>query len=149
MANPQEVIQEHVKEALRAGDKERLATLRLLLAAIKNEKISAGKEVDQAAFVQLVRKAIKQRKDSTEQYRNGGREELAAKEEREAEILAGYLPPQVDEETLRSAIADLVKEQALSGPAAIGAVMKAMMAKYAGQAEGGTINRIAREVLGL
>jgi uncharacterized protein YqeY len=149
MANPQETIQEQIKEALRAGDKERLATLRLLLAAIKNEKISAGKEVDQAGFLQLVRKAIKQRKDSTEQYRKGGREELAAKEEREAEILARYLPPQVDEETLRSAIADLVKEQKLSGPAAIGTIMKTMMAKYAGQAEGGTINKIARDVLGL
>lgn len=149
MSTPRDTVQEQIKQALKAGDKERLATLRLLLSAIKNEAIRTGKEVDEAGFLKLVHKAIKQRKDSTEQYRKGGREELAAQEEREAEILAEYLPPQVDEDTLRSAIADLVEEQGLSGPAAIGAIMKTMMAKYAGQAEGGTINKVAREVLGL
>ncbi|MCP4202253.1 MAG: GatB/YqeY domain-containing protein [bacterium] len=148
MPTPQETIQTQIKEALKAGDKERLSTLRLLLTAIKNEQIRAGEEVDEPGFLQLVRKAIKQRKDSAEQYRKGDREELAAKEKREAEILSGYLPPQVDEDELRSAIATLVESEGLAGPAAIGTVMKAMMARYAGRAEGGTINKIAREVLG-
>lgn len=142
-------MQSQIKDALKAGDKERVATLRLLLTAIKNEQIRAGEQVDEAGFHKLVRKAIKQRQDSAEQYRKGNREELAAKEEREAEILAEYLPPQVDDETLRSAIAKLVEEQGLSGPAAIGTVMKNMMAKYSGQADGATINKIARDVLGL
>lgn len=146
---PHEMIQTQIKEALKAGDKERLSTLRLLLSAIKNERIRAGKEVDEPGFLQLVRKAIKQRKDSAEQYRKGDREELATKEEREAEILSAYLPPQVDEDQLRSAIAALVESESLAGPAAIGTIMKTMMAKYAGGAEGGAINRIAREVLGV
>ena len=83
------------------------------------------------------------------QYRKGNREELASREEREAEILSGYLPPQVGEEELRSAIATLVETEGLAGPAAIGAIIKAMMTKYAGQTDGGTINKIARAVLGL
>lgn len=149
MPNPHEKIQDEIKQALKAGDKERLATLRLLLTAIKNEKIRADEEVDEAGFLKIVRKAIKQRKDSAEQYRKGDREELASKEEREAEILDTYLPPQVDESELRSAIADLVEAEALAGPAAIGTIMKTMMARFAGQADGGTINKIAREVLGL
>ena len=149
MASPQETIQNHIQEALKAGDKERLSTLRLLLTAIQNEQIRAGEEVDGAGFLQLVRKAIKQRKDSVEQYRKGGREELAAKEEREAEILSEYLPPQVDDDELRSAISALVDEQDLSGSAAIGTIMQTMMAKFSGRAEGGTINKIARKVLGI
>ena len=149
MSSPQETIQTQIKEALKAGDKERLSTLRLLLAAIKNETIRAGEEVDEAGFLKLVRKAIKQRKDSAEQYRKGDREELASKEEREAEILASYLPPQVDEEELRSSIAALVESEGLAGPAAIGTIMKTMMAKYAGRTDGGTVNKIARELLGV
>lgn len=149
MSTPEETTRSQITEALKAGDKERVSTLRLLLAAIKNERIRRGEEVDEAGMIRLVRKAIKQRKDSAEQYRKGDREELAAKEEREAEILSEYLPPQIDEGELRSAIAALVETESLAGPAAIGAIMKAMMAKYAGRAEGGTINRIARDVLGI
>lgn len=147
MPTPSENIQNQIKEALKAGDKERVSTLRLLLTSIKNEAIRAGSEVDEAGFLKLVQKALKQRKDSVEQYRKGGREELAAREEREAEILSAYLPPQVDEDELRTAIQALVEAEGLSGPAAIGAIMKSMMAKYSGRAEGGTINKIAREVL--
>ena len=147
MAGPLEQVQTEVKAALKAGDKERVSTLRLLLSAIKNEAIRSGAEVDEAGFVQLVRKAIKQRKESAEQYRKGNRDELAEKEEREAEILSAYMPAQADEAELKAAIAAIVDEQGLSGPAGIGAVMKTMMARFAGRADGGTINRLAREIL--
>lgn len=141
-------IQEEIKEALKAGDKERLATLRLLLNAIKNEAIRSGAEVDEDGFLQLVRKAIKQRRDSAEQYRSGGRGELADREEREAEILAVYLPEQAGEDEIRAAIEGLVAERGLSGPAGIGSVMKEMMARFSGRADGAVINRLAREILG-
>lgn len=149
MPTPQETLQIQIQDALKAGDKERVATLRLLLTALKNERIRAGEEIDEAGFLQLVRKAIKQRKESAGQYRKGGRAELAAKEDREAAILSNYLPPQVEEQELRAAITEIAEKEGLSGPAAIGAIMKAMMAKYAGRADGGTINKLAREVLGL
>ena len=148
MSTPLERIQDDIKSALKAKDKERLTTLRLLLAEIKNEKIRAGQEVDDDAFARLVRKALKQRKDSAEQYRKGDRPELAAKEDREAEILGAYLPQQVGEAELQSAIEEFVAAEGLSGPRGIGPVMKAMMARFGGTADGKTINQIARKVLG-
>ena len=147
MSSPQEKIQSDIKEALKAKDKERLGTLRMLLTEIKNEQIRSGKDVDDDTFANLVRKAIKQRKDSAEQYRNGGREELAATEDREAEILSVYMPEQVGEDEIRAAIEAFVAEQGLSGPQGIGPVMKAMLAKFGGNADGKTINQIARQVL--
>ncbi len=147
MSTPLEQIQDDLKTALKARDKERLGTLRMLLAEIKNEKIRAGKEVDDDTFVRLVRKAVKQRKDSIEQYLKGDRAELAAKEEREAEILGAYLPQQADEDEVRRAIEEFVAAEGLSGPQGIGPVMKAMMARFGGAADGKTINQIARQVL--
>lgn len=148
MSTPQEQILNDIKTAMKSGEKERLGTLRMLLTEIKNEKIRAGKEVDETAFIGLVRRAIKQRQDAAEQYRNGDRQELADKEDREAEILAAYLPEQVSDATIRAAVEDLVKTDGLEGPRAIGVIMKSMMAKFGSQADGRTINRIAREVLG-
>ena len=147
MASPVERIESEVRTALKAGDKERLATLRLLLNAIKNEAIRSGREVDEDSFLKLVRKAIKQRRDSAEQYRAGDRAELAEREEREAEILGVYLPEEASEEEIRAAIAAFVAAEDLSG-AAIGVIMKAMMTRFSGRADGGVINRLAREILG-
>ncbi len=147
MSTPLEQIQDDIKSALKARERERLGTLRMLLAEIKNEKIRSGQEVDDDAFIRLVKKAVKQRKDSVEQYRGGGREELAAKEEREIEILEVYLPQQVGEDEIRKAIEELVAAEGLSGPRAIGPIMKAMIARFGGAADGKLINRIARDVL--
>ena len=147
MSTPQEKIQDDVKEALRAKQTERLSTLRMLLSEIKNERIRAGEEVDDESFARLVRKAVKQRQDSAEQYRGGGREELAAVEEREIEILSVYLPQQVGEDEIRAAVEQVVAAEGLSGPRGIGPVMKAMLARFGGSADGKTINKIAREVL--
>ena len=147
MSAPRDQLEADIKSALTAGDKPRLATLRLLLTAVDNERIRKGEEVDEKTFLQLVQKAIKQRRDSAEQYRKGNREELAVAEEAEAEILGEFLPPQVGEDELRTAIEALVESENLEGPAAIGRVMKEMMARYSGRAEGATINSIAREVL--
>jgi uncharacterized protein YqeY len=145
---PQQRIEGDLKAALRAGDKPRLQTLRLLLAEIKNERIRRGAEVDEAGFVALVRKAIKQREDAAAQYRTGQRPELAAKEDDEAVILASFLPPAASDDDIRAAIAALIAERGLAGPAAIGPVMKEMLGRFGTSADGATINRIARELLG-
>jgi|SRR5918992_5609513 uncharacterized protein YqeY len=145
--SPQQRIEADVKTSLKAGEKEKLSTLRMLLTEIKNERIRRGSDVDEAGFVSLVRKAIKQREDSVSQYRAGGREELAAKEEAEIKVLQEYLPAQVDEGQIRAAVEELVSSRGLSGPAAIGPVMKEMLARFGSSADGATINRIAREVL--
>lgn len=147
MSTPQERIETEVKQALKAGDKERLSTLRMLLNTIKNERIKTGEEIDELTFLQLVRKGIKQRRESSLQYRQGERPELAEREDREAEILEAYLPPAVDEDELATAIREHVATAGLSGPQAMGSVMKAMIQRYSGRTDGATINRLARQIL--
>jgi uncharacterized protein YqeY len=147
MATPQERISGELRTAMKAGEKERLSTLRMLLADLNNEEIRGGKPVDEPLFQSVVKRAIKQRKEAATEFRKGGRPELAAKEEREAETLAAFLPRQASEDEIRAAVAAIVAEKALVGPAAIGVVMKETLARFGGAADGGTVNRIAREIL--
>lgn len=147
MTTPQQRIEAEVRAALKGGEKERLSTLRMLLASINNEQIRLGEALDETAFLGLVRKSVKERKESAEQYRAGEREELAAKEEREIEVLATYLPPEIGEEELRASVTAIVADLGLEGPSAIGQVMREMMSRYKGRADGGVISRIARETL--
>jgi len=147
MQTPQQRLEADLKTAMKAGEKERLSTLRMLLTEVKNERIRRGAEVDEAAFAGLTRKAIKQREEASEQYRKGGRPELADKEESEAELLAAYLPAQADDATIRAAVETLVAERGLAGPAAMGPVMKEVLARFGSAADGATVSRIAREVL--
>ena len=148
MSEPRQRVDSDLKTAMKAGDRERVGTLRMLLAEIDNERIRRGAAVDDAAFVPVVRRGIKQRHEAAEQYRKGGREESAAKEEREAEILGAYLPQQADEAEVRAAVERFVAEHGLSGPADMGKVMGPMMQHFGSRADGSTVNRVAREVLG-
>jgi uncharacterized protein YqeY len=145
---PQARVEGDLKAALKAGDKERLSVLRLLLTEVKNERIRLRGEVDDAAFTALVRRAIKQREESSAQYRKGNRPDLAAREESEAALLAAYLPAQLGEEQIRAALRELVAARGLSGPGALGAVMKESRQLFGGAADNATVSRIAREVLG-
>src|SRR4051794_23620926 len=145
---PQRRVESDLKEAMKARDAERTSTLRMLLAELKNERIKLGHEVGDEEFMRVLQKGVKQRQDSIDQYRQAGREELATKEEREAKVLQAYLPAQVSEEEVRRAIEEVVKAESLSGPAAIGTIMKSVLPRFAGRIDGKTVQRIAREVLG-
>ena len=147
MTTPLDRVQSDLKDAMRAREAERLSTLRMLLAELKNERIARGAELDDQAFVAVVRRGIKQRRDAAGQYREGGRAELADKEEREVVVLEGYLPRQASEDEIRAAVEEHVVAQGLAGPKAMGPVMKAMQDRFAGTADGATLSRIAREVL--
>ena len=147
MSTPEERVAEAVRTALKSGERERTATLRMLLNEIKNERIRDQGAVDETGFLRLVRRAIKQRQESASQYADGGRQELADKERREIGFLEVYLPEEVDEAELRQAISVLMAEHELIGPAAMGSLMKLMMARYAGQVDGGRINQLVREAL--
>lgn len=147
MTSPHDSIGNAVRAALKAGDRERVATLRMLLNEIDNERIRQQEEVDDQGFVRLVRRAVKQREESASQYQQGGREELASKERREIEILSEYLPEEVDEGELRAAISEIIDQGKLSGPAAMGPIMRQMLERYGGRADGGQINQLARELL--
>jgi uncharacterized protein len=147
-SSPQQRVETDLKAALKAGEKERLQTLRLLLTDLKNERIRQQAEVDETGFATLVRRAIKQREESADQYRRGNRPELAAKEESEARILNTYLPAALGEAEIRDRIRELVSARGLSGPSGLGAVMKESRALFAGAVDNATVSRIAREVLG-
>lgn len=147
---PQQRIETDLKAAMKAGEKELVGTLRMLLSEVKNERIKRGAEVDEATFASLTRKAIKQRDEAAEQFRKGGRPELADKEEREHQLLAAYLPAQADEGQVRAAVEAAVSDLAarnLSGPAAMGQVMKEVLARLGAAADGAMVSRVAREVL--
>jgi uncharacterized protein YqeY len=144
---PHDRIASTVREALKAGDRERVATLRLLLNEIDNERIRAGAPVDEDSFLRLVRRSVKQREESASQYDQGGRPELAERERREIEILSGYLPAELDDAELTAAIRGIIEDEGLAGPAGLGAVMKGMMQRYAGRVDGARVNRLARELL--
>ncbi len=147
MTTPKETLDRAIREALKAGERERLSTLRLLLNEVDNTRIREQSEVDDETFARLVRRGIKQRQESAEQYERGGREELAAKERREIEVLEEFLPPEIDEQELRRAIDEILAETEATGPAAIGPVMREMMSRYAGRADGARINQLVRERL--
>src|SRR5262245_49529057 len=120
--SPRADLEREIKEALRARENERLQTLRMLLAEVKNKSIELGRDVDRDEFTGLVRKAIKQRQEAAQQYEQGARPELRDKELREASLLERYLPAQASEDDLRGAIRQLVAERGLSGPQAMGTV---------------------------
>jgi len=148
MPNPVDRIQTELKDALKARDTVRRDTLRLLLTALKNEQIARGEALDDNAFQAITKRLVKQRRESAQQFRAGGRDELADQEEAEIGVLEIYLPHQASDDEIRAAIEALVAEQGWSGPRAMGPLMQAMIARFGATADGKTISRIAREVLG-
>jgi uncharacterized protein YqeY len=148
MSAPQQRVQEDLTRAMKARDAERTSTLRMLLAELKNERIKLGHEVGEEELFVVLQRGIRQREESAEQYRKGNREDLAGKEEREAAVLAAYLPAQVSEEEVRRAVEELVRAEGLAGPSGIGKVMQTVLPRYKGRFDGKTLQKIAREVLG-
>jgi hypothetical protein len=129
--------------ARKAADKDRTLVLGTVLAALKNRELDTGAAPADADVVDVLRKQIKQRLDSVEQYRAGGREDLAVKEEFEIGVLSGYLPPEADPEEIRAAARDAVA----SGASDIGRLMGVLMGRFKGKVDGKVINEIAREAL--
>jgi uncharacterized protein len=126
-----------MKEAMKAGDKPKLSTVRLIQAALKDKDIEARGSGRGAAgedeILALLQKMIKQRQESAEVYDKGGRPELAEGERAEAAIIAGYLPQQMDEAETKAAIQAAVAETGASSPKDMGKVIAALKAKYAGR----------------
>ncbi|HEV8630293.1 MAG TPA: GatB/YqeY domain-containing protein [Thermoanaerobaculia bacterium] len=148
MSQPQERVQEDLKQSMKARDAERTSTLRMLLAELKNERIKLGHEVSEDEFLVVLQRGVKQRQDSVEQYRNAGREDLASKEDREAKLLGSYLPAPVSEAEVRQAVEELVRAEGLAGPSGIGRVMQTVLPRFKGRFDGKALQKIAREVLG-
>jgi uncharacterized protein len=126
-------ISDDLKAAMKAGDKQRVGTLRLINAAIQTAEIEAKKPIDDAGVLGVMTKMVKQRRDSIEQYTNGGRPDLAAIEQAEIAIIEAYLPKQMDDGALAAAVAAAIAETGAASVKDMGKVMGVLKAKYAGQ----------------
>ena len=136
-------VQGDLNEARKQRDKARTLVLSTLLSDLKNREIEDGDAFDDAAAVQVISKAIKQRKDAAEQMRAAGRDELAQVEEAQADVLQGYLPEGLSEAEVRGMIREIVA----GGAGNMGAVMGQLMPKIRGRFDGKDANRLVKEEL--
>src|SRR3954467_3069584 len=133
---------------MRQHDAVGLRTLRMLKAALTNREIERGHALDDAESLQVVSSLVKQRRDSIEQFNNGGRPELADKEQAEIRVLETYLPAAADPATVEQAGVDAIAETGATSPKDMGRVMKAAMARLTGQTvDGKTVNELVRKKL--
>ncbi len=138
-----ERLRADLNAARRAREKLRTLVLSTTLSDLRNREIEIGEDADDAEVVGVLTKAVKRRKDAAEQMRAGGREDLAQKEEQEAEILGAYLPEKLSEEDVREMVRELLAE----GPRELGPVMGRLMPRLRGRFDGKEANRIVREEL--
>ena len=144
-----EQIEKELTAAMKAREELRLSVLRMAKSALKLRQVELNKPLDDAQAMAVLRTLVKQRRDSVEQFRKGGREELAAKEEQEIKILETYLPAGASDADIEAAVAEAVAETGASGAKDMGKVMKAAMAKLAGKnADGKRVNEKVRAKLG-
>ena len=135
MASLKETIQNDMKEAMRARDKERLGTIRLLLAAIKQKEIDEKTTLDDAAVLSVLNKMIKQRRDSFQQYKDAGRDELAAQEKLEMDILQAYMPEQLSEADIETAVKTAIETSQAESMRDMGKVMGVLKPQLEGKAD--------------
>lgn len=142
-----EQITEDMKAAMRARETERLATIRLLMAALKQKEVDERIDLDDAAVIGVVDKLIKQRKDSIEAFRKAERHDLADKEEAEMKVLQAYLPQRMSSEEITLAVKSIVASLGASGPGDMGKVMGAVKAQLAGKADMGQVSAAVKAAL--
>ena len=142
-------ISQDLTTAMRAKDTVRLGTLRMAKAALMNREVERGRALDDAESHQVMAALIKQRRDSIEQFRAGGRADLADKEQAEIAVLETYLPPPMDASELESLVDASVKETGASAPKDMGRVMKDVMARLAGRTvDGKVVSELVKKRLG-
>ena len=138
-------VQTDVTTALKAGDRERAGALRLVVSELqKAHKEATSDGADEVGVLQRERK---RRLESAEAYRGGGRDDLAANEEREAELISAYLPEQLSDEELHAIVGDAVAESGASSPQEMGRVMSIVMPRVQGRADGKRVSALVKETL--
>ncbi|WP_457568151.1 GatB/YqeY domain-containing protein [Desulfurobacterium sp.] len=136
-----------MKEAMKARDKVKLSTIRMINSLIKNAEIDKRGELTDEEILSLLQKYAKQRRESIELYEKGGRKDLVEKERAELAIVESYLPEQMDEDEIRKVVEEAITETGASSLKDMGKVMKVVMPKVKGKADGSLVNRIVRELL--
>lgn len=140
-------ITEDMKSAMRAKDTERLGTIRLLLAAIKQKEVDERVEITDAHVLAITEKLIKQRKDSITQFQAANREDLVAKEAAEMQILQAYMPAQLSEAEIVQAVTTAVAQTGAAGPQDMGKVISVLKAQLAGKADMGAVSALVKKAL--
>lgn len=140
-------IESDLKLALKAGEKRRVATLRLVLSALQNERINAGRDLTGEEAEAVIRRAVKQRREAIDQYSRVGREDLARGETEELGILEAYLPASLTEEEVEAEIRRILLEKGFSSPRDAGLVMKELMARHKGRVDGRRAQETVRRLL--
>jgi uncharacterized protein len=140
-------IEQDLKAAMKSGDKRRVSTLRLLLSVLKNERINSQRELTDEEAEAVIRRAVKQRKESIEVYDRTGRADLAGTEKEEMAILEAYLPQTMSEADLEATIRAIISEKGFSSAKNVGQLMKELMARHRGRVDGKRAQEIARKLL--
>ena len=140
-------ITDDMKAAMRAKEMERLGTIRLLTAAIKQKEVDERVELDDAGVIAIVDKLIKQRKDSIEAFQKAARQDLADKEAAEMEVLKAYLPARLSAEEVAVEVRAIVAELGAKGPGDMGKVMGAVKQQLAGKADMGLVSAAVKQAL--
>ncbi|MDY0022453.1 GatB/YqeY domain-containing protein [Arenimonas caeni] len=140
-------LTEDMKAAMKSGDKERLAVIRLINAAIKQKEVDERVEMTDALVLAVLEKMVKQRKDSISQYEGAGREDLAAIERYELTVIETYLPAKMSEAEVEAAVAAAKAETGAAGPADMGKLMAVLKPRLAGQADMGLVSALVKKAL--
>lgn len=141
-------LREDMKAAMKSGDKPRLGVVRMLISELKNARINSGADLDDAAEQKVLSSYAKKRREAMQAARDGGREEIAEREQYEYDVVTSYLPAQLSEDDLRAIIERHVAAVgADAGPKAFGEVMKAVMAEVGSSADGKMVSALVREML--
>jgi len=141
-------IESDVKSALKAGAKDKVSTLRMLIAALKNKQIDKRRQLSEEEVIETIRSLIKQRKDSIEQFAKGQRQDLVDKETAEVVVLEAYLPAQLSHEELEVMVRNAVAQTGAQGARDMGKVMKALIPAVGGRADGKLVSELVKQALG-
>jgi len=136
-------ITQDMKKALAAKDKVKLSVIRLLKSEIRYKEIEKGSELSDDEIISVLSSSVKRHKDSIEQFEKGGRDDLAAQEKAELEIIWEYMPKQLEEDELSKIVDEAIKETDVLSPSGLGKVMKTVMPKVKGRADGKRVNELA------
>ncbi len=142
-----EKLSADLKAAMKAGEKVKMLTIRSLMTELKKERGNKNEDLDEAETMAVLKRSAKMRRESTAQYRNGNREDLAAQEEAELAIIETYLPRQMSDEEIERAVSAIVEETGAAGKGDFGKVMKALMSRHGGEVDGGKAKAIITKLL--
>ncbi|WP_018175248.1 MULTISPECIES: GatB/YqeY domain-containing protein [unclassified Thioalkalivibrio] len=141
-------LQDDVKQAMRAREKERLGALRLIQAEVSQFEVDERREADDDAVLAILNRMLKQRRDSIDQYRKGGREDLAEREAAEITVIEAYMPEQLGDAELEQMIGEAIAETGAAGPSDMGKVMGVLKPRVFGRADMGVVSQKVRAALG-